>query len=156
MCYTELYGTSSGALCADHKRLLDRIDPLIIEAYRNEDNDAIDALNLEIRTKLGELLDHVRRTSGLEYLTPHADYGFLECAPPADELRDEIRAEIEAHEAGLAGFDEYMAGQIARANAESPDFDREGAEEIIQRGRELILAIHEAKIAELEAKIRVR
>lgn len=156
MKYNDLYGTSTGALCADHKRLLDRIDPLIIEAYRNEDNDAIDALNAEIRTKLSELLDHVRRTSGLEHLTPHADYGFLECAPPADEIRDEIRAKIETHEANLAELDAIFAECLANANANKPDFDREGAEELIQRGRDLFLEIHEAQIAELEAKIRVR
>lgn len=63
--------------------------------------------------------------------------------------RDEIRAKIEAHEANLAELDAIFAECLANANT---DAEREGAEETIQRCRELILATHEEKIAELEAK----
>tara|TARA_S200002703_G_scaffold43407_1_gene37807 strand:+ start:170 stop:628 length:459 start_codon:yes stop_codon:yes gene_type:complete len=151
MKYADLYGThANGALCADHKRLLDRIDPLVIEAYRNEDQDAIDALNLEIRTKLAELLAHAR-ANGDEYLTPHAEYGFLECAPSVDELRDEIREAHEAHEANLASFEANSAGTLAELG-----IDPSQLEEFFGDLRAIIVEKHDAKIAELEAKIRVR
>ena len=72
-----------------------------------------------------------------------------------DEIREQIRAKIETHEANLAELDAYIAECFAHPNANNPDFDREGAEEITRRCREMILAHHEAVIAELEAKIRV-
>lgn len=71
-----------------------------------------------------------------------------------DEIRAEIRAKIETYEAGLAEFDAYIAECIAQTSANKPDFDREGAEEIIRQAHELMFEIHEAQIAELEAKIR--
>ena len=72
-----------------------------------------------------------------------------------DEIRAEIRAENERFEAGLAEFDAYIAECLAQTIANKPDFDREGAEEVIRQAHELMHAHHEAKIAELEAKIQV-
>ena len=73
-----------------------------------------------------------------------------------DEIREQIRAENEAYEAWRAEFDAYIAECLEQTIANKPDFDREGAEEVIRQAHEFMLAHHEAKIAELEAKIRVR
>lgn len=71
-----------------------------------------------------------------------------------DEIRAEIRAEIEAHEVYLAGHDKYVADCLAHPNAEL--VARFVSFLKTEKVREIIIANHEATIAELEAKIRVR